>query len=250
MAIVTIPEVRNPGVSFTYNSYVIIRNVRDHFSGCTRDVVPYNEFQESYNKFDPKGDSKIRMLFPLYRKAGCIYPYEGDGEGDGVRFVNGSFFTQLGESFFKISSIYFETLEKVKALRKANSKDDVEIINMARALYFKISKILFENLCESEDVYKHLYTFLRDFAPVSKEEISLLLFSLEKTSSERGVVVRCDYDKGEISTLIQQYRTQNLEIRKRKANNADYYFMAVLKSLLIASPSGSNYVLTPEGKSL
>lgn len=249
MATITIPSVTNPGVSFTRNSCVILRNVCKHFSDTTRHLVPYKELQESYQEVDPKGDSKIRMLFPLYRKAGCIYP---DVNGS-VRFENGSFLTQLGESFYKISCVYYDTLEKVKELKKRNQQNQQDIaviINRARELYFGISKTLFWNLCESEDIYRHLFSFIRDFAPVSRDEVSILLYSLEMTSSERGSVVRCDYNKSDVEKLIQDFRAGNLKLRHENANNAVQYFIAVLKTLLIVDASGSNYVLTTEGKSL
>ena len=249
MATISIPSVTNPGLSFTSNSCEILRNVCKHFSGTTRHLIPYKEFQETYQEVDPKGDSKIRMLFPLYRKAGCIYP---DVNG-AVRFENGSFLTQLGESFFKVSCLYYDTLEKVKDIKRQNRQGQQEIaviINKARDLYFGISGTLFLNLCESEDVYRHLFSFIRDFAPVSRDEVSILLYSLEKTSMERGVVVRCDYNKNEIENLIQDFRAGNLKLHHENANNAVQYFIAVLKTLLIVDASGPNYVLTPEGKSL
>ena len=249
MATITIPSVTNPGVSFTQNSCVILRNIYNHFSVTTRHLIPYKEFQESYQEVDPKGDSKIRMLFPLYRKAGCIYP---DVNGS-VRFENGSFLTQLGESFHKISCVYYETLERVKELKRQNQpnqQDIAAIINRARELYFGIAKILFLNLCESEDVYRHLFCFIRDFAPVSRDEVSILLYSLEATSSEKGSVVRCDYKKNDVEKLIQDFRAGNLKLQHENANNAVQYFIAVLKTLLIVDASGMNYVLSPEGKSL
>lgn len=249
MATITIPSVTNPGLSFTSNSCEILKNVCEYFSGTTRHLIPYKEFQETYQKVDPKGDSKIRMLFPLYRKAGCIYP---DVNG-AVRFEKGSFLTQLGESFFKVSCLYYATLEKVKNLKGQNRQGQQEIaliIKKARDLYFGISRTLFLNLCESEDVYRHLFSFIRDFAPVSRDEVSILLYSLEKTSAERGVVIRCDYNKNEIGNLIQDFRAGNLKLHHENANNAVQYFIAVLKTLLIVDASGQDYVLTPEGKSL
>ena len=77
-----------------------------------------------------------------------------------------------------------------------------------------------------------------------------MLYSLEMTSSERGSVVRCDYNKGDVEKLIQDFRAGNLKLRHENANNAVQYFIAVLKTLLIVDASGSNYVLTTEGKSL
>ena len=240
MATVIIPSVTNPGVSFTRNSCTILRNICDHFSGCNRHFIPYKEFQESYQEVDPKGDSKIRMLFPLYRKAGCIYPDE-DGS---VLFKNGSFLTQLGESFYKISCLYYDALDRAKLILKENRSEADVIIHKARSLYASIAKTLFSNLIESEDVYKHLLAFVRTYSPVVKDEVSLLLYALEKTSTIRGSVVRCDYNSSEVNQLIVGYRAGNIRLRQEHANNAVQYFMAVMKTLLIVDVSSAVYFLT------
>ena len=242
MATVIIPSVTNPGVSFTRNSCTILRNICDHFSGCNRHLIPYKEFQALYQEVDPKGDSKIRMLFPLYRKAGCIYP----DEGGSVRFENGSFLTQLGESFYKISCLYYDALDRAKLISKENRGEADVIIHEARSLYAGIAKTLFSNLVESEDVYKHLQTFVRTYSPVTKDEISLLLYALEKTSTIRGSVVRCDYNSEEVNQLVVDYRAGNVRLRQENANNAVQYFMAVMKTLLVVDVSSSGYTLAEE----
>lgn len=236
---VIIPSVTNPGVSFTRNSCMILRSICDHFSGCSRHLIPYKEFQTLYQEVDPKGDSKIRMLFPLYRKSGCIYP----DENGCVRLENGSFLTQLGETFYKISCLYYDAIDRARLILKENRSEADVIIHEARSLYAGISKTLFSNLMESEDVYKHLLTFMRAYSPVTKDEISLLLYALEKTSTIRGSVVRCDYNSSEVNKLIGDYRTGKLHLRQEHANNATQYFMAVMKTLLVVDASSAGYSL-------
>lgn len=241
---IEIPAITNPGVSFTENSYEIIRGVHEFFHDTNVTRISYKDFQKAYMRVDPKGDSKIRMLFPLLRKAGCIYP---DDDGN-VVFHNGSFFTQLGESFFKISSLYYQAKRRAKSIPKNEANTAAAIILKARGIYSKVAMTLFRNLCEQEDVYRHLLQFVVQYGPVSKDEIQILLYSLAKTSSNPGSVVSCTYDTKEISDLMDKFRRGTLKCVSKKDNNAAGYFIAILKTLLVVDENHGSYVVSEEFK--
>lgn len=224
-----IPAITNPGISFTENTFAIMQSLHDCFKSTTQTKIPFKTFQETYKQIDPTGDAKIRMLFPLSRKAGCIFPDE-----DGcVLFKTGSFFTPLGRSFFKASKLYY----RVNSIANNNSCHNSQAVKLmlekSRRLYASLSSRLFENLCESEQVYHHLLWFVGKYGPVSRDEVKILLYSLEKNSPERGKVIVCKRDEKEIDSLLKEFRSGQLHLHSDKANNAAGYFIAVLKTLLI-----------------
>lgn len=224
-----IPAITNPGISFTENTFAIMQGLHDCFKDTTQSRILFKTFQETYKQIDPTGDAKIRMLFPLCRKAGCIFP---DEEGC-VIFENGTFLTPLGTAFFKASKLYYQVGNITKSSSSPNSPTIKSLLEKARHLYASISACLFENLCESEQVYQHLLWFVRKYGPVSRDEVKILLYSLEKNSEERGKVIVCKRDESEIDSLVNEYRRGQLIPHSDKANNAAGYFIAVLKTLFI-----------------
>lgn len=236
---VTIPAITNPGVSFTKNSLQILERVQSCFSDSSDKRIPYKDFQQKFEVIEKKGASKIRMLFPLCRKCGCIYPDDG---GD-VVFVDRSFFTQLGKCFLKASRIFFD----VEKYYEVTSTSDA-ILFKAREVYFGVTCRMMQNLMEEDKVYECLLRFVYQYERVTKEEVMLLLFALEKTSSVECRVENCVYNKEEIDVLISKYRGGEIIISQEKANNAASYFIAMLKSLLFVQYSSGVVTLSNEVK--
>ena len=245
---IEIPSITNPGVAFTENTYEIMQRIEGYFKkrnlgDCQ---INYKGLQQMYMEEDPKGDSKIRMVFPLFRKAGCIYP---DDKGH-VVFMNGTFLTPLGMMFHKASRLYYELMKLTPPERVQQDASLQLLVEKVRKLYSGISKQVFLNLSESILGYKHLFRFILEYGPVTKEETNLLLYSLEKTSSARGKINDTSYEKKEIDELVAEFRSQNLTLRFDKANNAASYFLSILKSLLLIEEVEGGFIVTQESKML
>lgn len=245
---IAIPSITNPGVAFTENTYEIMQRIECYFKKRSLGdcQISYKNFQHMYMEEDPTGDSKIRMIFPLFRKAGCIYP---DDKGH-VVFMDGTFLTPLGIMFHKASHLYYELMKLTPQERVQQDARLQFLVEKVRKLYSEISKQVFLNLSESISGYKHLFQFILEYGPVTKDEISLLLYSLEKTSSVRGKINDTSYVKSEIDALVVEFRNQNLTLRFDKVNNAANYFLNILRSLLLIEEVEGGVIVTQGSKML
>lgn len=240
-----IPNITNPGLSFTENTYDMLKRIHQCFAGKTIASIPYKDFQDEFVKQDATGDSKIRMVFPIMRKAGCIYPPSASGD---VVFRDGDFLTELGKSFLGASQLYYEMLEKLNTPVWKLSGDVKDIFEKVRAVYGGIAKQMFENLSENDDAYRHLLWFVDKYKSVTKYDVQILLAILEQGSSKRGSVESCTRDDKKLDAYIMAYRAKQLQLDYEGSNNAAGYYLAILKSLLLVDSFRGMFRITQFGK--
>lgn len=240
-----IPNITNPGLSFTENTYDMLKRIHQCFAGKTIASIPYKDFQDEFVKQDATGDSKIRMVFPIMRKAGCIYPPSASGD---VVFHEGDFLTDLGKSFLGASQLYYEMLAKLSEPDWKHSAEIKDIFEKVRVIYSGIAKQMFENLSENDDAYRHLLWFVNKYKSVTKYDVQILLAVLELGSSKRGSVERCARDDMKLDGYITAHRAKKLQLEYEGSNNAAGYYLAILKSLLILDSHNGAFSLTSLGK--
>lgn len=242
-----IPNITNPGLSFTANTYDMLKRIHDCFEGTSESSIPYKAFQKEFSKTDPKGDSKIRMVFPIMRKAGCIFPANKRGD---VVFKEGEFLTELGKQFLGGSRLYYEMSEKMASSPLKNSMEAQVVFAKVCTVYAGIAKQMYANLIENDDTYKHLMWFVNKYQPITKHDTEILLAVLEKHSEKKGHIEKTRRNEEEIDMLLKQYRAGNLQLDYEGNNNAVGYYLAILKSLMMIESYRGEFRITENGKSV
>lgn len=157
----------NPGLSFTQKYKKAIINIYDFLhDDCTPGKYDYSVFQNLISSSISSDNSEIRMIIPFLIKLGVINHENIIKGGSRIReiIVNNSLFTLEGIcfiSFFKIE------------LKIDNLSEEQQLI--VKRIYAKFGVILFNYLLVSDDeIYRDLYSFLKKYETVDKNEFFIL----------------------------------------------------------------------------
>lgn len=157
----------NPGLSFTQKYKKAIINIFDFLhDDCTPGKYDYSVFQNLISSSISSDNSEIRMIIPFLIKLGVINHENIIKGGSRIReiIVNNSLFTLEGIcfiSFFKIE------------LKIDNLSEEQQLI--VKRIYAKFGVILFNYLLVSDDeIYRDLYSFLKKYETVDKNEFFIL----------------------------------------------------------------------------
>ena len=157
----------NPGLSFTQKYKKAIINIYDFLhNDCTPGKYDYSVFQNLISSSISSDNSEIRMIIPFLIKLGVINHENIIKGGSRIRVII------VNDSLFTLEGICFISFLKIE-LKSDDLSEEQQLI--VRRIYAKFGVILFNYLLVSDDViYRDLYSFLKKYETVDKNEFFIL----------------------------------------------------------------------------
>lgn len=157
----------NPGLSFTQKYKKAIINIYDFLhNDCTPGKYDYSVFQNLISSSISSDNSEIRMIIPFLIKLGVINHENIIKGGSRIREII------VNDSLFTLEGICFISFLKIE-LKSDDLSEEQQLI--VRRIYAKFGVILFNYLLVSDDeIYRDLYSFLKKYETVDKNEFFIL----------------------------------------------------------------------------
>lgn len=157
----------NPGLSFTQKYKKAIINIYDFLhNDCTPGKYDYSVFQNLISSSISSDNSEIRMIIPFLIKLGVINHENIIKGGSRIREII------VNDSLFTLEGICFISFLKIE-LKSDDFSEEQQLI--VRRIYAKFGVILFNYLLVSDDeIYRDLYSFLKKYETVDKNEFFIL----------------------------------------------------------------------------
>ena len=157
----------NPGLSFTQKYKKAIINIYDFLhNDCTPGKYDYSVFQNLISSSISSDNSEIRMIIPFLIKLGVINHENIIKGGSRIREII------VNDSLFTLEGICFISFLKIE-LKSDDLSEEQQLI--VRRIYAKFGVILFNYLLVSDDeIYRDLYSFLKKYETVDKNEFFFL----------------------------------------------------------------------------